>query len=114
VIERQTVVQQPVAQEPRVVERERVVVVQPPSAPAETIPPAPAPTGYSWVSGHYEWQNGAWIWKSGYWVAGAIRPMPGALTETVPSAPPRANARWLPGHWSLAGNDWVWVRGHWL
>src|SRR5215468_6465122 len=46
VIERQTVVQQPVQQEPRVVERERVVVVQQPTAPAETVPPAPAPTGY--------------------------------------------------------------------
>src|SRR4029079_9919627 len=114
VIERQTVVQQPVAQEPRVVERERVVVVQQPSPPAEQLPTATAPPGYSWVQGHYEWQNGNWVWKPGYWMQGAVRPIPGALQETVPSNPPRDNARWIPGHWSMAGNDWVWVRGHWL
>lgn len=112
--EQPIVQQQPVAQEPRIVERERVVVVQPPAAPTEQIPPAPAPTGYSWVAGHYEWQNDAWVWKPGYWMAGSLRPLPSVVQETVPSAPPRPNARWVPGHWSLAGNDWIWVRGHWL
>ena len=68
VIERQTVVQQPVAQEPRVVERERVVLVQQPAAPVEQVPPAPAPTGYSWVAGHYERHRPGHYYAPARWV----------------------------------------------
>src|SRR5262245_37033309 len=60
IVQREVVREQPVVQQQPVVERERVVVVQPPAAPSETIPAAPAVTGYSWVAGHYEWRNSNW------------------------------------------------------
>jgi hypothetical protein len=114
VIERHVVVPPaPQAQQP-VIERERVVVLEPPAPQRETIPPPPAPTGYSWVSGRYEWRDGRWVWQQGYWTAGNIRPLPTAIQEPVPGEPPYAGARWVPGYWSLSGNDWIWVRGRWL
>lgn len=107
VVREQPIVQQ-VAPQP-----ERVVIVQPPAAPVETIPPAPATTGYSWVPGYYEWRDNRWEWRPGQWVVGAVKPLPPAIQET-PAAPPYAGARWVPGHWTLAGSDWIWVRGRWL
>src|SRR5207237_1101342 len=65
--------------EPRVVGR--VTVVQPPPAPSEQMPPAPAAVGYSWVPGHYVWRDSSWHWEAGQWRAGSIRPMPPALQE---------------------------------
>ena len=112
---REVVREQPIVQtQPTAVERERVVVVQPPAAPAETIPPSPAATGYSWVAGHYVWRENRWVWRPGQWVAGTVRPLPTAPAEEVTPAAPYTGARWVPGYWSLAGNDWTWVRGHWL
>ena len=109
VVREQPIVQRQVVAEPR----ERVVIVQQPAVPAETVPPAPATTGYSWVPGYYEWRDNAWVWKPGQWIAGTIRPVPPTMQET-PSSPPTASSRWVPGYWSFAGNDWVWVRGRWL
>src|SRR5689334_15171418 len=77
VVERQVVREQPIVQQapvqtvvtPQPVER--VVVM--PAAPQETIPPAPAATGYTWIAGHYIWRDGGWSWERGQWVTGAIR-----------------------------------------
>jgi WXXGXW repeat (2 copies) len=113
IVQREVVREQPIVQQQPVVERERVVVVQPPAAPSETIPPAPATAGYSWVAGHYEWRNGNWVWMPGQWVAGTVRPLP-PLVQEERLTPPSPGARWVPGYWRFAGNDWVWVRGHWL
>ena len=109
-VTREVVREQPIVQQAA---PERVVVVQQPAAPVETIPPAPAATGYSWIAGHHEWRDGRWNWMPGQWVAGTVRPLPTVVQEAMPS-PPNPGARWVPGYWSLAGNDWVWVRGHWL
>ena len=110
---RTVVREQPIVQQQPVVERERVVVMTPPAAQAETVPPAPAASGYTWVPGRYEWRDGRWVWLSGTWVSGTVRPVPAPNEEATPPAP-FAGARWVPGYWRFAGNDWVWVRGHWL
>ena len=66
---REVVREQPIVQQQPTIERERTVVVNPPAAPVETIPPAPSASGYAWVSGHYVWRDGAWTWVPGQWVA---------------------------------------------
>lgn len=111
VVREQPVVVQQQAPQPVVVER--VTVVQPPAAPQEVAPPAPA-TGYSWVAGHHVWQDGRWVWRPGQWVAGTVRPLPAPMTEAQPAPPSDAPARWVPGYWNWGGNDWVWVRGRWM
>jgi hypothetical protein len=93
---------------------ERVTVIQPPPAPQETQPPAPAATGYSWVPGHYAWAENRWVWQPGQWRAGTVRPMPSAMTETPPGTPPAGRTQWIPGYWSFQNNDWVWVSGRWM
>jgi hypothetical protein len=100
----------PVVQQQPVIER--VTIVQPPPAPQETQPPAPA-TGYSWVPGHYEWVDSRWVWQPGQWRAGTVRPMPSPMVESPPSAPPQGRTQWIPGYWSFQGNDWVWINGRW-
>ena len=97
-------------QQPTVVER--VTVVQPPAAPHEEMPAAPATTGYSWVPGHYVRDDGRWKWVAGQWVAGTIAPMPQALAEATPSQPGPTD-RWIPGYWTVDHSNWVWVKGHW-
>ena len=109
-VTREVVREQPIVQQAA---PERVVIVQQPAVPAETVPPAPSASGYSWVPGYYEWRDNTWIWKPGQWVAGTVRPVPPVIQET-PSSPPHSGARWLPGYWTFAGSDWVWVRGRWL
>jgi WXXGXW repeat (2 copies) len=89
-----------------------VMVLQPPPAPQESMPAAPA-VGYSWVAGHYEFRNGSWAWRPGQWVAGTIRPLPAPLDESRPP-PVGESSRWIPGHWTFIGNDWVWVKGRWM
>jgi len=111
-VTREVVREQPIVQQVAP-ERERVVVVQQPAVPTETVPPAPAATGYSWVAGYYEWRDNTWVWRPGQWVVGTVRPVPPAVQETL-SSPPTAGSRWVPGYWQFAGNDWVWVRGRWL
>jgi hypothetical protein len=61
---REVVREQPIVQQ----EPERTVIVNPPAAPVETIPPAPAATGYTWKGGHYDWRDGRWVWIPGQWV----------------------------------------------
>ena len=112
-VTREVVREQPIVQQQVAPQRESVVIVQQPAVPAETVPPAPAPAGYSWVAGYYEWRDNTWVWRPGQWVAGTVRPLPAVIQE-APSAPPAANSRWVPGYWTFAGNDWVWVRGRWL
>ena len=58
--EREIVHEQPVVQQQPTTTVERVTVVQPPPAPVEQMPPAPAASGYAWLPGHYEWQAGEW------------------------------------------------------
>ena len=110
-VTREVVREQPIVQ-PQATVVDRVTVVQPPPAPQETMPPAPAPSGYSWVPGHHVWRNGSWQWEAGQWRAGSIRAMPPGREE-MPPPPPQSGARWVPGYWNLAGNDWVWVSGRW-
>ena len=110
VVERQVVHEQPIVQQAPVQQTERVVVM--PAAPHEEITPAPAPSGYTWVSGHYVWRNNGWTWERGHWVAGSARPMPSAYNE-APTQPPAPDARWVPGYWEWVGNDWEWRKGHW-
>ena len=112
-VTREVVREQPIVQQQAAPQRESVVIVQQPAVPAETVPPAPAATGYSWVAGYYEWRDNTWVWRPGQWVAGSVRPLPPAIQEQ-PSAPPAVGSRWVPGYWTFAGNDWVWVRGRWL
>jgi hypothetical protein len=102
------VIRQPVQETPPT----HVTVVEPPSAPQDVMQPAPAPTGYSWIPGHYVWRNSDWAWENGHWVAGTVRAMPPTQQETIPTMP-YTGARWIPGYWNYASGDWVWVRGHW-
>ncbi|HMC14981.1 MAG TPA: hypothetical protein VKI18_05075 [Albitalea sp.] len=104
--------EQPIVQQAQPSVVERVTVVQPPPAPSEQMPPAPAAVGYSWVPGHYVWRDSSWHWEAGQWRAGSIRPMPPALQESPPP-PIQPGARWVPGYWNFVGNDWVWVNGRW-
>ena len=92
---KEVVREQPIVQQQPVVERERVVVMTPPAAPTETIPPAPSPSGYTWVSGFYEFRDSRWVWVPGKWVVGSVRPVPQANSESPPPAP-FAGARWVP------------------
>ena len=115
-VERQVVREQPIIQQ---APAQTVVTAQPvervvvmPAAPQEAIPPAPAPTGYTWIAGHYVWRDGAWNWERGQWVTGAVRPMPSAYAES-PTQPPSPTARWVPGYWDFSNGDWEWRRGHW-
>ena len=103
--------EQPIVQPQSTVDR--VTIVQPPPPPQESMSPAPAASGYTWVPGHYVWANGNWQWESGQWRTGSIRPMP-PVREEVPPPPPQVGARWVPGYWNIASNnDWVWINGHW-
>lgn len=114
-VTREIVREQPIVQaapQPTVIER--VTVVQPPPAPQEPMPPAPAAVGYSWVAGHYLWQDNRWVWQPGQWRAGTIRPLPTPMTESPSTPPGDPNSRWIPGHWTFVGSDWVWVRGRWM
>ena len=74
-VTREVVHEQPIVQ-PQSTTVDRVTIVQPPPPPQESMLPAPAPTGYTWVPGHYVWGNGTWQWQAGQWRAGSIRPMP--------------------------------------
>jgi hypothetical protein len=112
-VEREVVRERPIVQQQQPAVVERVVVVQQPAAPSEQIPPAPAPSGYSWVAGHHVWQDGRWQWVPGAWVSGTARPLPAPVTEPPPTASPDTSSRWVPGHWRWSGNDWVWVKGRW-
>jgi hypothetical protein len=112
VVERQVVREQPIVQQAPAQPAERVVIIPPPAAPQEEIPPAPSATGYAWVSGHYVWRDG-WNWQRGHWVAGSVRPMPSPYSEAPTQAPPAPDARWVSGYWDYVGNDWEWGKGHW-
>ena len=76
------------------------------------MPPAPAASGYSWVTGHYIWRDGRWTWEPGQWRAGTVTPMPQVLRESPPPASDPRERR-VPGYWQFSGSDWVWVKGHW-
>ena len=110
--DRQVIREQPIVQAAAPA-ADRIVIVQPPAAPQEAMPPAPAANGYTWVPGRYVWRNGRWDWEAGQWVSGSIRPMPPVLQEQPPTVAPMAGARWIPGYWRYEGNDWVWTKGHW-
>jgi hypothetical protein len=109
-VERQVVHEQPIIQQAPAQPAERVVVMPPP-APREEIPPAPSATGYTWIAGQYVWRDG-WNWERGHWVVGSVRAMPSPYSE-APTQVPAANARWVPGYWEYVGNDWEWKKGHW-
>ena len=111
--EREIVREQPVVQQAPAPAADRVVVLQPPPAPQETVPAPPAPTGYTWVPGQQVFRNGQWQWEAGSWHAGAIPPMPPVIQEAVPAAPPYPGSHWVPGYWSFVDNSWMWVKGHW-
>src|SRR4029453_12164556 len=70
--EQPIVQQQPVVQAPTTVER--TVILRPPPVPQEAMPAPPAPTGYTWLPGHWAFRNGAWQWESGSWQAGGAPP----------------------------------------
>ncbi|TMH10276.1 MAG: hypothetical protein E6H58_20970 [Betaproteobacteria bacterium] len=106
------VVRQPVVQVQPQRTVENVTIIQPPPAPQEQMPPAPAATGYSWVPGHYAWRNGAWHWDQGQWRVGVVPPMPPLMQESIPAAPV-STARWVPGYWSFGDTGWTWMKGHW-
>jgi hypothetical protein len=106
------IVRQPVVEQQPATTVEHVTVIQPPAAPQEAMPPAPATTGYTWLPGHYVWRDGAWSWDAGQWRMGAVPAMPPLMQETIPPAP-IATARWVPGYWNFSDNSWVWVKGHW-
>ena len=95
--------EQPIVQ-PQSTVVERVAIVQPPPPPQETVPPAPAPSGYSWVPGHYVWRNGGWQWESGQWRTGTIRAMP-------PMRDGRVAALALPGATPLQGGIPIIIAG---
>jgi hypothetical protein len=110
--EREIVREQPVVQQAPATTVERVTVLQPPPAPQEVMPAPPAPSGYTWVPGHYAFRSGQWQWETGSWHAGAVPPMPAMIQESMPAAP-YPGARWVPGYWSFSDNSWTWVKGHW-
>ena len=114
VTEHEVVREQPIVQQaPASPQPERVVVMQPPPAPQESMPPAPAASGYTWLPGHYTWHDG-WQWEPGQWVPGNVRPMPAPYDESPSSvAPPSGASQWVPGYWDYNGSDWAWTRGHW-
>lgn len=112
VTEREIAREQPIVQ-PAPAQPEHVVVVQPPPVPQESMAPAPAPSGYAWLPGHYTWRDG-WHWEPGRWVTGHVRPMPAPYQEDpLAVAPPNGSAQWVPGYWDYNGSDWAWTGGHW-
>lgn len=76
------------------VERQVVVVREPPPDPGETVTTSPG-ADYVWIRGHWRWNGAEYVWVRGHW---AVR-RPGMV--------------WVPGHWARRADAWVWIEGHW-